>query len=389
MSAPVRYRVDARRAPVARRTQRIIRCLNEPIVRPSLNLPLNPPTSATVGVLPALPRLLPERPLAGRKTLAKPLTGSADALTLAQYATDATERGELTAVVCAEALAAQRLAAEIAWFAPSLRVATLPDWETLPYDHFSPHQDLVSERLATLYHASRGECDVLLVAATTALYRLAPPSYLAAFTFFLSQREKLDVDALRSQLALGGYQHVTQVVSPGEFSVRGGLIDLYPMGSALPYRIDLLDEEIESLKAFDVDSQRTLYPVPNIRLLPAREFPLDDAARTRFRGRYREVFEGDPSKSGLYRDISNGITPGGIEYYLPLFFDATAILTDYLPANATLCVHGAAGAAIERFWQDTESRWKLLRGDSCFLSRNRPIASNERTRRVSTSGSVR
>src|SRR5438067_1483699 len=192
-------------------------------------------------------------------------------------------------------------------------------------------------------------------AATTALYRLAPPSYLAAFTFFLSQREKLDVDALRSQLALGGYQHVTQVVSPGEFSVRGGLIDLYPMGSALPYRIDLLDEEIESIKAFDVDSQRTLYPVPNIRLLPAREFPLDDAARTRFRGRYREVFEGDPSKSGLYRDISNGITPGGIEYYLPLFFDATAILTDYLPANATLCVHGSLGPAIKHFWQDTEA----------------------------------
>src|SRR5437667_254950 len=332
----------------------------------SLNSPLNLSSSrlAPAASLPTLPRLLPQPPLAGRKTLAKPLTGSTDALALAQYATDATERGELTAVVCAEALAAQRLAAEIAWFAPGLRVATLPDWETLPYDHFSPHQDLVSERLATLYHASRGECDVLLVAATTALYRLAPPSYLAAFTFFLSQREKLDVDALRSQLALGGYQHVTQVVSPGEFSVRGGLIDLYPMGSALPYRIDLLDEEIESIKAFDVDSQRTLYPVPNIRLLPAREFPLDDAARTRFRGRYREVFEGDPSKSGLYRDISNGITPGGIEYYLPLFFDATAILTDYLPANATLCVHGAVGVAIERFWQDTEARYRLLRGDS-------------------------
>src|SRR2546430_5555181 len=261
MSAPVRYRVDAHRAPVARRTQRIIRCLNEAIVRPSLNLPLNPPTSATVGVLPALPRLLPERPLAGRKTLAKPLTGSADALALAQYATDATERGELTAVVCAEALAAQRLAAEIAWFAPSLRVATLPDWETLPYDHFSPHQDLVSERLATLYRASRGECDVLLVAATTALYRLAPPSYLAGFTFFLTQGEALDVGALRAQLALAGYQHMTQVVSPGEFSIRGGLIDLYPMGSPLPFRIDLFDQEIESIRTFDVDNQRTVYPV--------------------------------------------------------------------------------------------------------------------------------
>ncbi|MDQ2962335.1 MAG: transcription-repair coupling factor [Pseudomonadota bacterium] len=307
--------------------------------------------------------MLPQSPGANRKAIAPSLAGSSDALALAQFATSAAERGELVAVICAEALAAQRLAEEIAWFAPALRVATLPDWETLPYDHFSPHQDLVSERLATLYRASRGECDVLLVAATTALYRLAPPSHLAAFTFFLAQGEKLDVDALRSQLALGGYQHVTQVVAAGEFSVRGGLIDLFPMGSALPYRIDLFDEEIESIKSFDVDSQRTLYPVPNVRLLPAREFPQDDAARTRFRGRFREVFEGDPSKSALYRDISNGMTPGGIEYYLPLFFDATATLAEYFPANAAVVIHGDAGAAIERFWQDTESRYRLLRGD--------------------------
>jgi transcription-repair coupling factor (superfamily II helicase) len=330
-----------------------------------LNSPLNLSASrlASAVALPALPRLLPQPPGANRRAVAPPLTGSSDALALAQYATFAAERGELIAVICAEALAAQRLAEEIAWFAPALRVATLPDWETLPYDHFSPHQDLVSERLATLYRASRGECDVLLVAATTALYRFAPPSYLAAFTFFLAQGEKLDVDALRSQLALGGYQHVTQVVAAGEFSVRGGLIDLFPMGSALPYRIDLFDEEIESIKSFDVDSQRTLYPVPNVRLLPAREFPQDDAARTRFRGRFREVFEGDPSKSALYRDISNGLTPGGIEYYLPLFFDATATLAEYFPANTTVAIHGDAGAAIERFWQDTESRYRLLRGD--------------------------
>ncbi len=330
-----------------------------------MNSPLNLSSSRLVSAvaLPALPPLLPQPPGANRKAVAPALAGSSDALALAQYATSAAERGELIAVICAEALAAQRLAEEIAWFAPALRVATLPDWETLPYDHFSPHQDLVSERLATLYRASRGECDVLLVAATTALYRFAPPSYLAAFTFFLAQGEKLDVDALRSQLALGGYQHVTQVVAAGEFSVRGGLIDLFPMGSALPYRIDLFDEEIESIKSFDVDSQRTLYPVPNVRLLPAREFPQDDAARTRFRGRFREVFEGDPSKSALYRDISNGVTPGGIEYYLPLFFDATATLAEYFPANTTVAIHGDAGAAIERFWQDTESRYRLLRGD--------------------------
>ena len=327
-----------------------------------MNLPLNVPSSVTVAAT-SLPRLLPELPARGRKVLAPPLAGSADALALAQCATTTAERGECIAVVCAEALSAQRLAQEIAWFAPALRVATLPDWETLPYDHFSPHQDLVSERLAALYRASRGECDVLLVAAATALYRLAPPTYLAAFTFFLAQGEKLDVEALRAQLALGGYQHVTQVVAAGEYSVRGGLIDLYPMGSALPYRIDLFDNEIESIRAFDVDSQRTLYPVPNVRLLPAREFPQDDAARTRFRGRFREVFEGDPSKSALYRDISNGITPGGIEYYLPLFFDATATLADYLPTDTTLCVHGDVGAVIERFWQDVESRYRLLRGD--------------------------
>jgi len=265
--------------------------------------------------------------------------------------------------ICADALAVQRLAAEIAWFAPALRVSVLPDWETLPYDHFSPHQDLVSERLAALYHVSRGECDVLLAAATTALYRLAPPSYLAAFTFFLSQGETLDVERLRSQLSLAGYQHVTQVVSPGEYTIRGGLIDLYPMGSALPYRIDLFDNDIESIRTFDVDTQRTVYPMPKVRLLPAREFPIDDAGRTRFRGRFREVFEGDPSKSPLYKDISSGIVPGGIEYYLPLFFDATATLADYLPLNAALCLHGDVAGAIGGFWQDTESRYRLLRGD--------------------------
>ena len=300
----------------------------------------------------------------GQRANAAPLAGSADALALAQLAAAAAERGELTAIVCAEALAVQRLAAEIPWFAPGLRVSVLPDWETLPYDQFSPHQDLVSERLATLYHASRGECDVLVVAASTALYRLAPSSYLAAFTFFLAQGEKLDLPRLQSQLALGGYQRVTQVVSPGEYSLRGGLIDLFPMGSALPYRIDLLDDVVESIKSFDVDTQRSVYPVPRIRLLPAREFPQDENARTRFRGRFREVFEGDPSKSPLYRDVSNGVMPGGIEYYLPLFFDGTATIADYLPAGTTVCLHGAIETTIAEFWRDSEARFRLLRGDS-------------------------
>ncbi len=306
---------------------------------------------------PALPR--PEQ----RLTLPAP-AGSADALSLARLA--AARR--LLVVLTASPADAQRLLEEIPWFAPALRVRLLPDWETLPYDSFSPHHDLVSERLATLYAITRGECDILLLPASTALYRLSPPGYLAAYTFFLQKGDALDAEKLRAQLTLAGYTHVTQVVSPGEYSIRGGLIDLYPMGTQLPYRLDLFDDEIESIKTFDVDSQRTLYPVPEIRLLPAREFPLDDTGRTRFRQRFREVFEGDPAKSGIYKDVSSGIPSAGIEYWLPLFFDETATLFDYLPADAVLCLHGDVHTAIRAFWQDTESRFRMLDGD-----RTRPL----------------
>jgi len=144
-----------------------------------------------------------------------------------------------------------------------------------------------------------------------------------------------------------GYAHVTQVVSPGEFSVRGGLVDLFPMGAALPFRIDLFDDEVESIKTFDPDTQRTVFPVPEIRLLPAREFPLDAAGRTHFRSRFREEFEGDPSRVALYKDVSNGIAPAGIEYFLPLFFERTATLFDYLPTDATVVLHHDVPAAIE------------------------------------------
>ena len=250
----------------------------------------NPPV-AIVAPPPAaypagLPPLVPVLPSPGQRTALAPLAGSADALAIAEIATAQSASRRTVAVICADALSAQRLSDEIAWFAPALRVAAFPDWETLPYDHFSPHQDLVSERLATLYHLARGECDVVIVTASTALYRLVPASYLAARTFFLSQGARLDLPALREQLALAGYQHVTQVVAPGEFSVRGGLIDLFPTGSTLPYRLDLFGDDIESIKTFDVDTQRTLYPMRDVRLLPARAFPLGDEGRPRFRSRY-------------------------------------------------------------------------------------------------------
>ena len=310
------------------------------------------------------PAALPPLPKPGmRLDLAMP-AGAGDALTLAQLA----RPGKLLLGIAASPLDAQRLQEEILWFAPGLRVHLLPDWETLPYDSFSPHQDLISERLATLYAVSRNECDVLLTAATTALTRLPPPAFLAAHTFFLKQGEPLAVDKLRAQLTLGGYQHVTQVVAPGEFCVRGGLIDLFPMGTALPYRIDLFDEEIESIRTFDVDTQRTVYPVPEIRMLPAREFPLDEAGRTHFRQRFRETFEGDASRVALYKDVSNGIAAAGIEYFLPLFFDATATLFDFLPDEVLLLLHGDVPGAIEEFWRDTRSRYAFLGGD-----RSRPL----------------
>jgi len=287
------------------------------------------------------------------------LNGSSDALALAQYAA---QHAPLI-VIAANALDAQRLVEEIPFFAPKLRVHLLPDWETLPYDHFSPHQDLISERLATLHHIRTDTLDVVIVPLTTALYPLPPVSYLAAYTFFLKQGDRLDLDGLRGQMTLAGYSHVQQVLTPGEYCVRGGIIDLFPMGSVLPYRLDLFDDEIESIATFDVDTQRTLYPVPEIRLLPAREFPLDEKGQTTFRQNFRERFEGDPSKSRIYKDVSKGIAPNGIEYYLPLFFEQTATLFDYLPQNATLCLHHDVDAAIRQFALDAAARYKLLRGD--------------------------
>ena len=307
--------------------------------------------------LPALPR-------AGQRIDLPPLSASADALALAELA----QPGQLIAVVTASPLEAQRLAEEAAWFAPQVRTHLLPDWETLPYDGFSPHQDLVSERLATLHAVSRNECDLLIAAAPTAIARLAPPAFLAGHTFFMARGDRLDREKLRAQLTLAGYHHVTQVVAAGEYSLRGGLVDLFPMGTQLPYRIELFDDEIESIRAFDVDSQRTLFPVPEIRLLPAREFPTGEAGRTTFRQRFRDAFEGDASRIPLYKDVSSGILPAGIEYFLPLFFDSTATLFDYLPAQACLVLHGDVPAAIAEFWADTQGRYRLLGGD-----RSRPV----------------
>jgi transcription-repair coupling factor (superfamily II helicase) len=271
--------------------------------------------------------------------------------------------GRPLAIFTATAADAQRLLEEVPYFDPALRIHLFPDWETLPYDQLSPHQDLVSERLATLYQLMQRALDVAIVPVTTALYRIAPVEYLAARSFFFKQGARLAPDELRRQLTTAGYAHVSQVVAPGEYCVRGGLIDLFPMGSAVPYRIELDDDRVETIRSFDVDSQRSIYKVNEVRLLPAREFPLDEETQTRFRRNFREKFEGDPSRSRVYKDVSKGVVAAGIEYYLPLFFEKTAVITDFLPRDTLLCVQSGLQSAIEQFWSDTHARYTVLRGD--------------------------
>jgi len=311
---------------------------------------------------PALPG-----PREGQRLTISNLAGSADAAVIAQQAQQHRKEFSVLVIICANALDASRLQEEIPVFAPNLVVRLLPDWEILPYDAFSPHQDLVSERLATLHELLTGACDIVLMPVTTALQKLGPPSFLAAHTFFFKKGDRLDEKALRSQLQQAGYDPVSAVVRPGEYSLRGGLIDLFPMGSALPYRIDLFGDEIDQIRSFDPDSQRSLYPVHEVRLLPGHEFPMDEEARTIFRGRWREVFEGDPSRCSIYKDMGAGIPSAGIESYLPLFFDHASTVFDYFPLDkgpAWIGIHGELETQIKNFWQDTQQRYNFLSHDS-------------------------
>ena len=324
--------------------------------------------SEALNLVPPVPA-----PRAGQRFTFSGLVGSADAALIAQSAIRYRNDFSVMVVFCAQAQEAQRLLEEIPAFAPQLKTRLLPDWEILPYDHFSPHQDLVSERLATLYELLNGSCDIVLVPVTTVLQRLGPPQFLSGHTFFFRQNDKLNEAALKLQLQQAGYDPVSAVMRPGEYSIRGGLIDLFPMGSNLPYRLDLFGDEIEQIRAFDPDTQRSLYPVKEVRILPGHEFPFDDEARTAFRGRWREVFEGDPSRCSIYKDANLGIPSAGIESYLPLFFDEQSSLFDYFPRTGDpvwLVNIGNVEQSIRNFWKDTQSRYEFLKHDL-----DRPILS--------------
>ncbi len=277
-------------------------------------------------------------------------SGAGLSLALAEAARDACRP---LLVITADPQTAQRLLDELRFFLGESgpEAFLFPDWETLPYDAFSPLPELVSQRLETLHHLRAMRSGIVVAPVATVMQRLLPEDFLDAHSLRLAVGDRLDFDAFRRRLEQAGYEAVSQVMGHGEFAVRGSLIDLFPMGSEQPLRIDLFDDEIESIRTFDVDTQRTLDRIERFAMLPAREFPVDERAINRFRRAWRETFPGDPQRSLIYREVSEGHLPGGIEYYLPLFFDHTATLFDYLPDD-TLVVHEHDLAQAAREYMD-------------------------------------
>ncbi len=296
----------------------------------------------------------------GRRSQWGQLYGSSAALAIASAAQQA---GAPLIVITPDTPAATRLEYEIRFFAGNLPVLTFPDWETLPYDVFSPHQDIISERLAALSRLPELSCGVLIVPVATLLHRLAPKGFLDANCFLLDVGQTLDLQEMRTRLDSGGYRCVSQVIEHGEFAVRGAILDLFPMGQSLPYRIELFDDEIDSIRTFDPETQRSIEKVDRIHLLPAREFPFDPEAITRFRRAWRAQFEGNPQACTIYHEVTEGNTPPGIEYYLPLFFEHTQTLFDYLTPSARVVTTEGVSEAVSAFWADVEERFEQGRHD--------------------------
>ena len=282
-------------------------------------------------------------------------------------------------LVCEDTESVELYKRELRYFCASnekLDVFSLPDWETLPYDTFSPHQDIISDRLNALYHLPELKKGILVVSIASLMHRLPPLSYIAANSFDLSVGQNLPIDEMRQQLVTAGYHAVDSVYEHGEFAVRGSIIDIFPMGSRQPFRIDRFGDEIETLRTFDPETQRSLQQVSQIRLLPGREYPLDDQGITSFRGKFRELFDIDLRQCPLYQDVSEGIASPGLEYYLALFFEELNSLFDFLPANTTVCKIGNLKQAGEKFWADVQMRYEdrqidrfrpILAADQIFL----------------------
>jgi transcription-repair coupling factor (superfamily II helicase) len=259
---------------------------------------------------------------------------------------------------------AYRIEDELRFFlAGRLPLVHLPDTEVLPYDQFSPHQEILSDRLSALWRLPQMTRGILLCTADALLQRLPPRAWLEGRAFLIKAGDMLDPLAFRERLVAAGYASASEVQTQGEFALRGALLDLFPMGADAAYRIDLFDNQIESIRSFDPETQRSQDKVAEIRLLPAREFPTDREGIETFRRRYREYFQGDPSRSRIYSEVSKGFMPGGIESWLPLFFTETASLADYLPAGAQVFALGDLEAALAEDWRQIGERHQRYSGD--------------------------
>ena len=314
-------------------------------------------------------RALPD---SGKRQIWGRLLGASAALALSELAT----RTEQPLLVLAEdPRHADQLEAELRYFlGGDYDIAHFVEWETLPWDGFSPHQDIISERLSVLARLRSMRKGIVVASAPVLLQKLPPTDYVAARSVALKAGENLHRDDFIDALTASGYYRVPQVSEHGEFSVRGSLIDLFPMGATTPIRIDLFDDEIETLRLFSAETQLSGEIIDSIEILPAREVPLDPDSIKAFRAAYRERFEGQPAKSRVYRDVSDGIAHGGIEYYLPLFFDNTAGLLDYIPENCLIAAPTGIGDLLSQTWADIEERYQIAR-----LDPERPILSPAET----------
>jgi transcription-repair coupling factor (superfamily II helicase) len=268
----------------------------------------------------------------------------------------------LSVIVTPDNQLATKLERELLAFS-DIPIYLFPDWETLPYDNFSPHQDIVSERLKILANLTLLKQGIVILPISTLMQKLPPTDFISSLTFHLKQNQKIDTALFKSKLIDTGYHYVSQVMEHGEFAIRGAIIDVFPMGALHPIRIDLFDDQIDSLRWFDATSQRTIEKTDEIILLPAHEFPLNAEAIKYFRTRWREQFEGSPALCPVYQDISEGIASTGIEYYLPLFFEKMASFVDYLPNEAQIFIYPQNHDAATQFWQDIETRYEQLRHD--------------------------
>ncbi len=260
-------------------------------------------------------------------------------------------------VIAADTLGAERLHDELQFFLGSDKtILHLPDWETLIYDAFSPHQDIISERLDVLNQLAVLESGIVVIPATTLSQRMAPAQFILGSSLVLAKGQKFDIPRMRRRLQGAAYRSVETVYEHGEYAVRGAIMDIFPMGSDFPYRIDLFDDEIDTLRTFDPETQRSVEQVDEISLLPAREFPLNSDAINQFKDQWFLRFQGDPRSCPVYRDVSQSLSPAGIEYYLPLFFEGLESLFDYLPDD-TLVFCDDIEPKLAAYWQETEDRY--------------------------------